>query len=102
MTAWTMADSVKPSISDHTICQVIDPATARAWPSASRTRIAGSRIVGGPRRGDGQQLPQAVLEQLVREAVAQPVEDHAAVLAEADQPGQPQHLQRVGNLVLGG
>src|SRR5712691_11448568 len=74
-------------------------ARARAWPSASRTRIDGSRIGGraaGAGRGDGQQLPQAVLEQLVREAVAQPVEDHPAVLAEADQPGKPQHLQRVG------
>ena len=32
----------------------------------------------------------------MREAVGQPVEHHPAVLAEADHPGQPQHLQRVG------
>ena len=39
--AWTTADRVKPRISDQVICQVIDPASARAWPSASRARITG-------------------------------------------------------------
>src|SRR6185312_1067520 len=51
--------------------------------------------------GDRQQLAQAVLEQRMREAVTQPVVDDPAVLAEADQPGQPEHLHRVGHLVLG-
>ena len=36
-----MAASVKPRISDQVISQVIVPATFRAWPSASRTAIAG-------------------------------------------------------------
>src|SRR5215831_18039715 len=94
-TAWTTADSVNPRISDQVICQVIDPASARAWPSASTTRIAAFR------GGDGEQLPQAVLQQRMREPVGQPVEDHPAVLAEAHQPGQAQHLQRVGDLILG-
>src|SRR5215472_9075918 len=95
-TACTTADNVNPRISDQVIAHVIDPATARAWPIASSARILALR------GGDGEQLAQAVLEQRVGEAVGQPVEHHPAVLAEADQPGQPQHLQRVGDLVLGG
>src|SRR5215472_3002208 len=94
-TACTMADRVKPRISDQVICQVIDPATPSAWPMASSARIV---IRPGC---DRQQLAQAVLEQLVREAVGEPVANHPAILAEADQPGQAQHLQRVRHLVLG-
>src|SRR5215470_12744708 len=94
MTAWITADNVNPRISDQVICQVIDPASARAWPSASTTGIAAFR------GGDRQQLPQAVLQQRMREPVGQPVEDHPAVLAEAHQPGQAQHLQRIGDLIL--
>src|SRR5499425_2630511 len=94
-TAWTTADSVNPRISDQVICQVIEPASVRAWPSASTTRIAALR------GGDREQLPQAVLQQRMREPVGQPVEDHPAVLAEAHQPGQAQHLQRIGDLILG-
>src|SRR6266568_1453039 len=96
ITAWTTADSVNPRISDQVISHVIEPATARAWPIASSPRIVALR------GGDGEQLAQAVLEQRVREAVGQPVEHHPAVFAEADHPGQPQHLQRVGDLILGG
>src|SRR5712671_6435703 len=95
-TACTTADKVNPRISDQVICHVIEPATARAWPIASSARIVALR------GGDGEQLAQAVLEQRMREAVGQPVEHHPAVLAEADHPGQPQHLQRVGDLILGG
>src|SRR5262249_56000932 len=39
MTAWITADNVKPRISDQVICQVIDPATAKAGPSAATPRI---------------------------------------------------------------
>src|SRR5712691_5228523 len=92
--AWMTAARVKPRISDQVISQVIVPATPSAWPSASRTPIIGLRA------GDSQQLAQAVLQQRMREAVAEPVEDHPAVLAETDQPRQPQHLQRVGHLIL--
>src|SRR5690242_1561658 len=95
-TAWTTADSVKPRISDQVTCQVIDPARASAWPIASSTDIALLRD------RDAQQLAEAVLEQLVRKPVAETVEHHPAVLSEADQAGQPEHLQRVGHLVLGG
>src|SRR5215470_12027250 len=94
-TACTTADKVKPRISDHVICQVIEPATPRAWPMASSARIVTVR------GRDRQQLAQAMLEQLVREAVGEPVANHPAILAEGDQPGQAQHLQRVRHLVLG-
>src|SRR3954447_3804126 len=95
-TACTTADNVNPRISDQVICQVIDPAVARARPIASSTVIA---CLAAARQA--QKLGQAVLQQLVREAVRQPVKHHPAVLAEAAQPGQPQHLQRVRHLVLG-
>src|ERR1017187_1132363 len=93
-TAWTIADRVKPRISDQVICQVIDPAVPRAWPSALRTDIIGLR------HRDGQQLAQAMLEERMGKSVAQPVEDHPAGLAVADQAGEAQHLQGVGHLVL--
>src|ERR1039457_153672 len=93
-TACTIADRPKPRISDQVISQVIDPATPSAWPSASRTDIIGLGC------GDRQQLPQAVLKQRMRKAVAQPVEHHPASLAVADQAREPQQPQAVGHLVL--
>jgi hypothetical protein len=37
--AWTIADRANPSMSDQVISQAMVPATAKAWPRASRTCI---------------------------------------------------------------
>src|SRR6516225_5041901 len=90
-TAWTTADSVNPRISDQVICQVIDPASARAWPSASTTGIADFR------GGDREQLPQAVLQRQSQVSHAQFLGRHEGkqdarthrVGQHAQQPGEP-------------
>src|SRR5215472_14671395 len=95
-TACTIADRVKPRISDQVTCQVIDPARLSAWPMASTTRM--SSLPGS----DGQQLAQAMLQERMRETVGKPVKRHPAVLAERDESGEAQHLERVRHLVIVG
>src|SRR5208282_4717976 len=93
--ACTMADRPKPRIRAHRISQVIELAIARAWSTACQALIAQHQYGGQaaadsrsscpfPRlRRDGQQLPEAVLDQLVGEAIGEPVEHDPAFLAVA-------------------
>ncbi len=93
-TAWMTAESVKPRISDQVICQVIDAAVLSALPNALSSDMSGTF------RGNGEQLAKAVLEQLVRESVGQPVVDHPAVAPRLDQPRRAQQPECVRRLVL--
>ena len=48
--AWTTADKMNPRINDQTISHVIVPATARAWPTASRMLMTRMSIGTAPAR----------------------------------------------------
>lgn len=79
-TAWTIADSVNPKISDQVICQVIEPAIFSASRMPLRIPISATFL-----GGNGQQLVQAMFEQLVREAGSQAVVDDPAIPSRLDQ-----------------